>query len=782
MAAELTADKRAGDILVVDDNPENLRLLTSVLAQAGYHARPASSGAIALQSIQHRLPDLILLDIRMPDMDGYEVCRQLKSNARSAEIPVIFISALEEEADKLKAFGVGAVDYLTKPFHETEVLARIATHLKLFRMQRNLEEMVAERTSELQKSHALYKNAQEIARLGHWEYDLVANRLTWSDEIYRIFEVDSASFSPSYDGFLDLIHPEDRSRVDEAYQSSLESKARYDITHRILLANGQVKYVHEQGRSTYDQAGRPLRSLGTVQDVTSQMRMMAALRQTQEEWERTFQAIGDVAMVLDPQHQVVRANRAACEMLSATPEDELVGRFCHELFSCSPEQCNNCPVTRSISDGKSHSGEIFHPHLEKTFVSTASPVLDKDGKVKSVVNFAKDVSEQRALEGQLRQAQKMEAIGTLAGGIAHDFNNILTPILGYAELAKDAVQGDSTALEELDEVMKAAMRAKELVGQILTFSRQSEQELRPLEVRLVVKEALKLLRASIPTTIAIKEDISTENLLVLADPTQIHQVMMNLCTNAYHAMREAGGELTVRLDQTMLEESLTSGAVTLVPGNYIHLQVADTGLGMAPHIREKIFEPYYTTKAQGEGTGLGLSVVHGIVTGLGGGIRVKSAPGKGSTFDVFLPVLPEEDGNGGFADQQGSLPAGHEHVLVVDDEAMVVDVQRRLLAKLGYQVSAFTSCDEALAALHADPFSFDLVITDMTMPRLTGVQLAEEVFQLRGDLPVVLCTGYSEIISEEQAKALGISEFILKPIVKASYARLVRKALDKVKG
>jgi signal transduction histidine kinase/ActR/RegA family two-component response regulator len=405
------------------------------------------------------------------------------------------------------------------------------------------------------------------------------------------------------------------------------------------------------------------------------------------------------------------------------------------------------------------------------------PIWSESGQVESVIEVINDVTARVQLEGQLHQAQKMEAIGTLAGGIAHDFNNILSAILGFAELVMEELEPDSRLSADQAQVIAAGLRAKDLVKQILTFSRRTDQELQPLLVQFVVKEALKLLRASIPTSIKFREEIDIDCGLVMADPGQIHQVVMNLCTNAYQAMRETGGVLAVSLKSLKISESEAVGRGNLAPGDYVVLEVSDTGCGMSKMVRERIFEPYFTTKGKGEGTGLGLSLVHGIVSGLGGVVNVYSEPGHGTTFKVYLPLIAGAD-PGEVEVASEVAPGGEESILVVDDEEAITHLERRILEKLGYRVTEFTASEEALQAFRAAPEGFDLVITDMTMPKLNGDELAREVLRIRPGMPIIICTGFSGLIDPEKAKAMGISEFMLKPVEKSELARAVRRVLD----
>ena len=380
-------------------------------------------------------------------------------------------------------------------------------------------------------------------------------------------------------------------------------------------------------------------------------------------------------------------------------------------------------------------------------------------------------------ERQLQQVLKIQAIGTLAGGIAHDFNNILFPILGYTELTMDEVPEDSVAYKNLQEIIKAANRAKELVQQILTFSRQSGQERKPIKVQYIVKEALNLLRASIPASIEIAHNIDDHCSPVMGDATQIHQVIMNLCTNAYQAMQDKGGRMEVILSEVDVGYEETIEKIGMQPGRHLQLLVKDEGCGMDSAVMDRIFEPYYTTKEQGKGTGLGLSVIHGIVKNHSGDITVTSSPGKGTTFRVYLPIIEDADVVTEFEPSNGSA-RGNERILLIDDEAQIVSMEQQMLENLGYRVTARTDSLEALREFSQQPQNFDLVITDMTMPQMTGDELAQKLLDIKPNIPVILCTGFNEGITEEKALSMGIQKFVMKPVIKNDLAATIRSVLD----
>ncbi|MCP4671871.1 MAG: response regulator, partial [Desulfobacula sp.] len=393
-----------------------------------------------------------------------------------------------------------------------------------------------------------------------------------------------------------------------------------------------------------------------------------------------------------------------------------------------------------------------------------------------VVNL-KDITGRKEMETHLQQTQKMESIGTLAGGIAHDFNNILFPVLGHTEMLLQDIPEDNPIHNNLKKIYAGANRAKELVKQILTFSRQKPSELRLIKIQPLIKEALKLIRATIPTTIDIKHDIQSDCGMIKADPTQIHQIVMNLTTNAYHAMEETGGRLQVNLKEVNFKEHDLINP-DMAPGKFACLTVADTGAGIDEELTDKIFDPFFTTKEVGKGTGMGLSVVHGIVKSMNGVISVYSEPDKRTEFNVYFPIQKKSYG---MQDSQTNMPiqTGTEQILLVDDEEEILIMEKKMLERLGYKVTSQISSIEALEAFKANPDKFNMVITDMAMPDMAGDKLAIELSKTRPDIPILLCTGFSETISEKKAASLGIKGFLLKPIVMQELSHKIREVLDK---
>jgi PAS domain S-box-containing protein len=490
---------------------------------------------------------------------------------------------------------------------------------------------------------------------------------------------------------------------------------------------------------------------------------------------------------LDSEGRHLFANPSALNMLGYDA-DELIGKTGHGVYhhlkeggEAYPEE--ECPIYLAYKTGVSCplTEEVFFRKNGTSFPVrySSAPIIENDEILGAVVTF-RDITlrrqierEKDTLQAQLSQAQKMEALGTLAGGIAHDFNNILGIIFGYSEIGQMNADDGNRVRKDIQQVLKAAGRAKDLVQQILAFSRMGEQEKKPIQVGLIVKEAMKMLRASLPSTIEIKTDV-TSKAVVYADPTQVHQVLMNLCTNAAHAMRDEGGFLKVSLTDLHLEAESD-----LLPGPYVRLTVEDTGHGIDPSILDKIFDPFFTTKEKGVGTGLGLSVVHGIVKSHGGAIEVESAINKGTAIQVFLPAMEasEEQGTAGTS----SLPHGRERILLVDDEPSLASVTKQMLERLGYEVEYRTNGIEALEAFRHQPKEkpFDLVISDMTMPHLTGLELAKELLRSEPTLPIIICTGFSERITEETLQELGVRGLAMKPLSLRAISELIRGVLDR---
>ena len=554
-----------------------------------------------------------------------------------------------------------------------------------------------------------------------------------------------------------------------------EKKPIVDLEHWTLTKEGDSIYLLTNGVPILNEKGELDGYRGVDKDITEH-------KQAEEERVRLVTAIEQAAesVVITDRDGTIQYVNPAFESITGYGRQEAVGQNPRTLKSGKHRKEFYEDLWNTIANGKVWRGHFINKNKNGTFYeeeATISPIKNTSGEIINFVAVKRDVTGEIKLEDKLRQAQKMEAIGTLAGGIAHDFNNILSAIIGYTELAEYEIPEGSKTREKLKEVLKAGRRAKDLVKQILAFSRQGDQERKPLQISHIVKEALKLLRASLPTTIEIRRNIEPDTGIIEADPTQIHQVLMNLCTNAAHAMNNKGGVLEVGIRNVEVgNEDIGLKYPNVPPGHYVLLTIRDTGHGMSAGVVERIFDPYFTTKEKGEGTGLGLAVVHGIVKSYGGVITVYSEIGKGSTFNIYLPAIEkkvEEEKETGEA-----IPTGHQRILFVDDEPALVDIGRKMLEHLGHEVVVRTSSLEALEAFRNNPERFDLIISDKTMPQMTGFDLAREIKQIRPDIPIIICTGFSDTTDSDKAKAMGIIGLVMKPIVMREMAETIKRVSD----
>ncbi len=663
----------------------------------------------------------------------------------------------------------------------------------------------------------LAENIQEV----FWVVSPDWNQVHYISPAYeKLWGRSSQSLYMEPKSWVEAIIDKDRESVFEYLEEKIQGKDFSRILfpeYRILRPDGSIRWISAHGFPIFNEQGNVYRIVGIAKDITEQ-----------KQSEKAFQAILESTVGIIGQDFFDKIINELCEWLDC--EVALIGEITGAstvtsismLVDGKPLKGFSYELKGSPCQGAASKGFCFFPEgVCEMFPRNrnladlgavgyvGTPLMDQKGKAIGVLNAvsrkrldlperAEEVmkilaarasaeierkkieEEKRRVEAQLQQAQKMEAIGTLAGGIAHDFNNILQSIILNTELAIfDNSSGKSIAYR-LEEVLNSSRRATDLVKQILTFSRQSERELKPLQISIVVKEALKMLRSSLPTTIEIKKDIHSKSDLVMADPTQIHQVIMNLCTNAAHAMRNNGGILQVVLEPEDLDSEQAARYPGLDQGPYLRLSVSDNGHGMEEMVKRRIFDPFFTTKERGEGTGLGLAVVYGIIRELGGFINVESEVNKGTNFTIFLPRIERRVKQK--REDAGPLPKGKERILIVDDEISLLTSLKSALERLGYSVTTMASGVDALEAFRSRPDHFDLVVTDQTMPKMTGSTLAEEILNIRPRMPVILCTGFSELISEEEARALGIREFVMKPIVMKEIAVTLRKVLDNNTG
>lgn len=675
-------EDRRSLILVVDDDEANRELLRDLLEVQGHEVVEAENGGAALELVQNCLPDVILLDVMMPVMDGFEVCQRLKEDPKTAPIPVIMITALQEREDRLRGIKAGANDFLTKPIDKEDVILRLKNAV----YTKRLHDQIRDQNLELQDKNEQLKEAARlrdvVERITRYE---LGERIKEQQCLYAISEISGRSdisLEEILQAVVDVISP--------GWQYPKITCVRFSIEDK--------KYTTDNFQET--------------------------------EW------------------------RQRCEVLV---DNENIGEIEVYYLKERPEE-DEGPFLKEEAD------------LIQAIAEHLSLIIER---------FRAEETQEK-LEAQLLQAQKLETIGTLAGGIAHDFNNILVPIIGFTEMSIDEIIENEDVNNNLDEVLLAAKRAKELVKQILAFSRQNEKELAPLHIQPVIKEILKLLRASIPSTVEIKHHIENKDTTIMADPTQVHQLIMNLCTNAYQAMLEKGGILTVSLSEVEIDTHDYISESGLKPRRYANITVSDTGHGMDKKTMEKIFDPYFTTKQVGEGTGLGLAVVYGIVKDYRGDITVSSEPGKGTTFNVYLPVIGT--GEEGFEDVSFQpLPRGNEHILIIDDEKQVLQITEMMLESLGYTITAFSDSEDALDEFKMHPEKYDFVLTDLMMPKMNGIDLSQEILRIQSDFPIIICTGFGDVKYQKLAQSIGISAYLMKPTLRKELAVKIRQVLDNKK-
>lgn len=642
-------------VLIIDDDPKQIFVVSRILAKHGYMVEEAHSGEQGLEKAKQSSPDLILLDVVMPVMDGFETCRRIKSDHHLKEILLILLSSQKKSSEyRTQGLDAGADGFITRPFNSAEFVSRIKSMMRI---------------------------------------------------------------------------------------KAVEKKLR-----------------------------------------------------VQHQWLRvTMSSIGDALIATDTQKRILFMNNAAESLTGYTAEEarfKSAEDICRIVNEMTGRPVKN-PIEKVLQEGRviamdDNVGLIGRDRKVIPISDCAAPICNDDGKIIGSVLIFRDITESKAkmdkerqaFEKRLHQAQKMEAIGNLAGGIAHDFNNILSCILGYAELALDDMENTAFLKEYLTEIFTAGQRARELIKQILTFARRSDEELKPIAVDIIAKEVLKFIRSSIPSNIEIRRNIASSS-LINGNPTQIHQILMNLCANAAHAMENHGGVLSISLTDVIVDGFSHQAESGLKPGNYIQLKISDTGVGIPPEIIDSVFEPYFTTKKKEEGTGMGLAVVHSIVESYGGNITVRSRLSKGTVFTIHLPVCKK--GSLEHKHDTENPQRGSERILLIDDEVQIVKIGKKILERLGYLVHTSTSSVNALKLFRLQPDHFDLVITDMAMPHITGDELAAEFLKIRSDIPIILCTGYSKKLSNANWADAGIKALINKPFTKADMSDTVRRVLDQAK-
>lgn len=817
--------------MVVDDVPANLKLLTEIVAAHGHEVRPASSGQLALRSVAAEAPDLILMDVRMSEMDGYEVCRRLKGDEKSRWIPVIFISALDEAEDKVKGFEAGGIDYITKPFQPAEVLKRIETHLSLRRLQQrleaqnqrlqqevserlrveeelqkhraSLEELVNERTTDLQQEVQRRRRAEamlgESAHFLQMLMDAIPNPIYYKDK-YGIYQGCNSAFE-AYLG-------RDKSEIVGASVHDIAPKKLADRYHEMdqaLLRQGgvqvyesAVRYADDTFRdvifskATYANAdGTPAGLVGVILDISERKRAEMAIREANERFRTVLRAATAYAIICTDTGGIITVFNEGAERMLGYRAEEVIGQATPELFH-DPEEVAACATDLGISPGfelfvtGARRGEtetrewtyVRKDGSRLTVSLTVTAMRNEGGVLTGFIGIARDITVEKRLEQQLIQSQKMECVGLLAGGVAHDFNNLLTPILGYSELLMAGFSEDDPRHRRLRQIKQAADRAQELTRRLLAFSRKQIIELKTVDLGDIIRQFKSMLRRTIRENIQINVNIPPSLGKVRADAGQIELVLLNLSINAQDAMPD-GGVLTIEATDMDLDDSYVAMHPELAPGPHVMLQVSDTGIGMDQRTREHIFEPFFTTKELGKGTGLGLSTVYGVVRQHGGAIFVYSEKGRGSVFKLFLPRVAEgAEPLASLSPLPAAAAAGIETVLVVEDNDMVRALVAEMLENLGYRVLSAESPDHSLDLVQDYQGSIDLLITDVVMPGRNGSELFDQLRHIIPGLRVLFMSGYtSDVIGHHGVLDEGVA-FIQKPFTRQLLSEKVRNVLD----
>jgi PAS domain S-box-containing protein len=649
---------------------------------------------------------------------------------------------------------------------ERNLIKAIAEHIGQIILRKRVEEDLRQSEKRFRSFIESAPDAIFVQTKGCFAY---VNKAT--QELFGVDSPDSLLGTPVGEHF----HPSDQKAVKQRiHQLNLAKNPFPGREEKCIRQDGSIVSV--------EVSAVPIRyesedgALVFARDLTERLK-------TEQEKARLFTAIEQAAasVLITSADGTIEYGNPAFEKITGYAVAEIIGKNPKLLQSGNHDKEFYEDLWNTISRGNVWNGRIINRRKDGSLVyeeGAISPVKDADGNIVNFVQVTQDVTKEVELQNQLVQAQKLEAIGTLAGGIAHDFNNVIFAITGFTELAMLDLPPESTARSNLGRVMEAARRSGDMVKQILAFSRQGETEITTLDLRPLVKEGLKFLRAAIPTTIEISQEIEPDLGKILGDPTQIHQVLMNLCVNASHAIKDNKGTISVELSEVELDADFTSENPPLAPGKHLRLTVTDTGTGIPSEIMHKIFDPYFTTKEEGKGTGLGLSVVQGIMEKHNGAITITSELGKGSTFSVFFPVIDREEQPAELDSATNVTPTGKERILVLDDESHLLEMYDRQLRQLGYEVTCSSNPLEALDLFRRNPRKFDLVITDLTMPKMTGLELARELSSIRPGIPIILCSGVSQVVSDSESKLAGIQTVIYKPIRRQKIAQTIRNAMD----
>jgi len=709
-------------ILVAEDNVFSRTLLKKTLNKAGYEVVTVDDGEKAWEILQQEnSPRLALIDWMMPGLSGIEICRRVREAGGPIPAYMILLTARTGKEDVLEGFSAGADDFIKKPFDSAELLARIQVGRRLVEQHALLRSLVDSIPDQIyfKDSHGIYRgcNAAYATFVGKELSDIV------NHTDYDIMSEEKAR---------DL-HHDDLKVLTTGNPCEFEGWTTDSKNNRVYLSTLKIPYLESDAGATG--------MVSIRRDLTRRIRMEEEMRRLAVAVEQSTEAI----IITDVDGSILYVN-AAWELITGYTAKNVIGKTPRILKSGKHDAEFYRNFWNTINKGKAWEGRFTNRKKNGTLYDVETlvyPIRDKNGKVINYVGFGRDITQEMEIEKQLRQTQKLNAIGKLAGGIAHDFNNILTAILGYVALCMNEVSENSSAYNYLKEIVKAGDRASQLVRQILSFSRQDKQDFRPISLKTVLTDSINLLKTSMRPEIKLNLDIDPNCGQVLGDSTQMQQVLVNLGTNALQAMPNGPGNLDVSLKQIELSGSSAQGhnGEQVKPGTYACITVSDTGCGMSQATMERIFEPYFSTKQAGVGTGIGLSIVHGIIQKHRGYITVESKLGEGTTFNIYLPII-----EGNVETQEESLdlsePEGHGHIMLIDDDDAILKSGREIMESFGYTVLTQNDSETALEIFRLNPDSFDAIVTDQSMPKMTGTELARTCLKIRPNIPIIICSGY----------------------------------------
>ncbi len=728
--------------------------------------------------------DLVLADLSLPSFDGLAALQITLE--RRPELPFIFVSGTLGEEAAIDALKIGATDYILK-----ERLSRIVNSVR--RATRERSERAERRAAQerLRRSEEFLAEGQRISHTGSWGWALTSGKLVWSEEQYRVLGFEPGQVDPAIDVFMNLVHPEDRPSVSQLLEETRRSKQSYVMDYRIVLADGTIRHLRGVGRPVENPGGEVLEFIGTTTDITERVHADAALHARQQMLDLAQKA----AQAVPFEWHLGAGGGGTGPVDARSKAGQLsAGAATHESWreQVHPEDWPilELAIARAASDSGDFSAEYrASPAGDgvRWLQAKGHMFLDDQGAPVRIVGFLLDATERhraedelRRLEARLRRARHLEAIGALAGGIAHDFNNILGAILGYGEMAMRDIASGSRLHHAIENIVVAGERGRALVDRILAFSRSGVSERVAVHVESVVRETLDLIIAQLPSGIAVETALQAGLSAIQGDPTQVHQVLMNLATNAIYAM-PAGGKLRISLSAIRVDAPRIAMIGVVEAGDYVTLKVSDTGVGIAPELVERIFDPFVTTKEVGVGTGLGLSLVHGIVVDLGGAIEVETTVGAGSTFVIYLPRTG--DVSDPFENPESELPRGRgQHVLVVDDEEALARLAEQNLLDLGYLPEAYISSEAALNAFAENPDQYHAVVSDERMPGLTGLALLHRIREIRPCVATLLVSGYVNANVLERARLVGVDQVVKKPMSARDLAVTLARALQERSG